>query len=159
MLRTRVGSRPLSIQVSAWRPDSGPGGIGVVAPAVGPDQSSRVYEQVHGSREELTYRAVLRSLELAEEVGARRVRILCPDESVTRQINREEPVPQGGRLPLLYIRVKAMMYTFERAEIAAVPEGRVRAAQRLAQAASRIPPRIKRPEPQTLLPMDLTPAA
>lgn len=139
MQAERSQTKVLQIQTAVCRPDSGPGGIGVAVPGVGPTVAGHIYEQAYGSREELLYRAVHRALELGKRLGADQVSVLCPDESVVRQINRETPVPQDGRLPLLYMRLKALMYTFRHAEVSAAPEGRVRAAQRLALAASRIP--------------------
>jgi ribonuclease HI len=142
-------TKTLVIETAVCRPDSGPGGVGVVARDVHPTVAGRICEQAYGSIEELTYRAVLRALDLGKRLGLERVSILCPNETIARQINRELPVPQESRIPMLYVRVKALMYTYKRAEIIAAPEGRVRAARKLAMAGSRIPVPVKK-EPRTL---------
>ncbi len=152
MRADRSQTRALQIQTAVCLPEAGPGGIGVAAPEVGPTVAGRVYEQAYGSREELLYRSVFRALELGKRLGVERFSVLCPDEAVSRQINREEPVPRQGRLPLLYMKIKALMYACGNAEVVFAPEGRVRAALKLAIAASRIPAR--RREPLTLFTAD-----
>ncbi len=149
MQADRSRSKPLRIEAAVCSQDTGPGGLGVVVRDAGPTVAGRLYEQAYGTREELLYRAVFRALELGKRLGADHVRVLCPDEEITRQINRETPVPQIGRLPILYIKVKTLMYTFGSAEVAAAPDGRVRSAHKLAVAASKIPQSAK-PEPRTL---------
>lgn len=149
MRADRLKTETLMMETAVCRPDSGPGGIGVVARNVHPTVAGRICEQAYGSVEELTYRAVFRALDLGKRLRLEQVSILCPNETVARQINRELPVPQEGRIPLLYVRVKALMYTYKQAEIIAAPLGRVRAARKLALAGSRIPVPVKK-EPRTL---------
>lgn len=149
MQADRLQTKNLMIETAACRPDSGPGGIGVVARNVHPTVAGRICEQAYGDAEELTYRAVYRALDLGKRLRLDEVSILCPNETIVKQINRELPVPQQGRIPLLYVRVKSLMYTYKHAEIIAAPEGRVRAARKLAVAGSRIPIPVKK-VPRTL---------
>ncbi|GEM_PF-2782038 len=153
MQADRSQTRSLKIQTAVCRPERGPGGIGVAVAGVGPTVAGRIYEQAYGAEDELMYRAVLRALELGKRLGVESVSVLCPNDTIARQINRAIPVPQQGRLPMLYVKVKALMYTFRHAEVVSVPDGKVRAAHKLALAASRIPVPVRQ-EPRTLFTLD-----
>ena len=145
------GSQTRSVQflTAAVSPETGPGGIGVVALNVCPTEPAGVYEQAIGTSEELLYTAVLRALQLGKRLGASEVTVFCPDEMVVKQINRELRIVTGGRLALLYIKVKALMYRFESARVVTASRSKVSAARKLALAASRIPV-PKKESPRTL---------
>lgn len=150
-------TNPIQILTAAYRTDSGPGGIGLVVRNAAPTAVGQVYEQSYGSIEELQFRAVLRALQLGKKLRANRICVLCPDESVVKQVNREVPVAAEGTLPLLYMQIKALVYTYRQAEVIAVSKSKVRAARRLAVAASKIPVRRKA-APRTLFDLDQTAA-
>ncbi len=146
-------TNPVEILTAVHQTDSGVGGIGVVVPNAKRTAAGRDYEQADGSLEELQFRAVLRALQFGKQLRADRVSVLCSDKSAVSQVNRETPVAAGGRLPLLYMQIRALIYTYQRAEVLAVPKSKVRAARRLAVAASRMPVRVSR-SPGTLFDLD-----
>lgn len=141
MQEEKPNGEGIRILVAAVCPESGPGGIGVVAINAPTIAGSRVYEQAEGTAESLHYRSVIRGLELARRLRAKKVLVACADEATVKQINQEMPVPQRGRLPLLYIKSRALMHMFTEARIVFVPRRVVAPALKLALAASRIPVR------------------
>ena len=143
--------KPEAVQImtAVHIPEVGPAGIGVTTANAPANAISRVYDQSYGSAEYLELRAILRALQLGRSLRAGSISILCPDETIARIANREVSLELGSPLVPIYMKIRALMYTFKLAEIRAVPRSRVEPARRLAIAASRIP--AQKPEPQRTL--------
>ncbi len=139
----RLQTESVQILTAVFLPKAGPAGIGVAAADMPATTISTIYEQAFGSAEYLHFRAILRALQLGRELRAERISVLCPDEDTVKLINRETPMESGSRLVPLYMRIRALMHTYRLAEVRAVPRSRVKPAQRLAAAASRMPVRKK----------------
>jgi hypothetical protein len=137
-------ARAVQIMAAVHVPEVGPAGIGVTTANAPANAVSRVYDQSYGSAEYLELRAILRALQLGRSLRAGSVSILCEDEAIARIANRQTPLELGSPLAPIYMKVRALMYTFKLAEIRAVPR-----ARRLAIAASRIP--AQKPQPQRTL--------
>lgn len=116
---------------------SGHAGIGVVAPIASPNTISSIREQAAGTRDYLYFKAVLRALQLGKHMNARNVSVLCPDEKTVDIVTRKVPLELGSPLAPLYIKIRALVYTFANAEIMVVPITRVEPAARLALAAGK----------------------
>ena len=142
-------ARAVQIMTAVYIPEVGPAGIGVTTANAPANAISRVYDQSYGSTEYLELRAILRALQLGRSLRAGSVSILCPDEMIARIANRDVRLEPGSPLAPIYMKIRALMYTFKLAEVRAVPKSRVEAARRLAIAASRIP--AEKPEPQRTL--------
>jgi hypothetical protein len=142
-------ARAVQIMTAVHIPEVGPAGIGITTANAPANAVSRIYDQSYGSAEYLELRAILRALQLGRSLRARSVSILCPDEMIARIANRDVHLEPGSPLAPIYMKVRALMYTFKLAEIRAVPKSRVEAARRLAIAASRIP--AQKPQPQRTL--------
>jgi len=146
MRAERLRTKSVQILTAVSNPESGPAGIGVVAANAPATVAGSIYEQALGSTEELYLRAVLRALQLGKQLHASSVSILCPDEYAVKLVNREAPIEPGSPLALLYMKARALMYTYQLAEVLAVPRSRVESAHRLAVAATRMPAAKKDPQ-------------
>ena len=142
-------ARAVQIMTAVHIPEVGPAGIGVTTANAPANAVSRVYDQSYGSAEYLELRAILRALQLGRSLRARSVSILCQGEVAAGIANREVQLEPGSPLAPIYMKVRALMYTFKLAEVRAVPKSRVEPARRLAIAASRIP--VQKQEPQRSL--------
>ena len=136
----------MRILTDVFIPDEGPSGIGIVATNAPSTSVGGIYQQAVGDPEELRLRSVLRALQFGKDLNAERICILCPDEVTVKLVNREMPLEPGSPLALLYIKIRALIYTYSQAEVRAVPRARVRPARRLAIAASRMPVRSSNPQ-------------
>jgi len=139
----------VQIMTAVHIPEVGPAGIGVTTANAPANAVSRVYDQSYGSAEYLELRAILRALQLGRSLRVGSVSVLCQNEVIARIANREAHLEPGSPLVPIYMKIRALMYTFKLAEVRAVPRSRVEPARRLAIAASRIP--AQRQEPQRTL--------
>jgi ribonuclease HI len=87
-----------------------------------------------GTNNEAEYRALLRALERARELGATRLRIHSDSELVVRQIEGRYRVREP-RLQELHRRATSLLAGFEEARVVHVPRERNREADRLANLA------------------------
>jgi len=152
MRAQRLRTKCVQIATAVFQPKVGPAGIGVVAAHAPATNVSSIHEQVFGGSDYLHLRAVLRALQLGKEIRARNISILCPDERVVKLVNREIPLEPGSPLAPLYMRIRALMYTYRLAEVRAAPRSRVQAARKLAAAASRMPARKVEPQRKLFTP-------
>lgn len=117
------------------RGNPGPAAIGVVVS--GPDGqpvdqlSERIGEATNNVAE---YRAVLRALERAKELGATELEIIGDSELVARQLNGVYKVKHAGIRPL-YEQAMAALRGFERWSIRTVPRAENARADALVNAA------------------------
>jgi len=134
-------AKPIRILTGACFADSGPSGIGVVAVNAPATSVGSVCEQTFGDEDELHFRSILRALQLGKDLGVGSILVLSPSDKIVKLVNREIALEPGGPLALLYIRIRALIYTYHRVEVRAVSKSRVRAARKLAVQASRAPVR------------------
>jgi ribonuclease HI len=130
----------------ASRGNPGPASIGVVIS----DTNGRVLLELGEALPERTtnnvaeYTAVIRALERAEQMGARKVRCLMDSQLVVRQLNGEYKVKHADMIPL-YRKVLDLIQRFDDVTFAHVPREMNAEADRLAnQALDR--PAGERPE-------------
>lgn len=119
----------------ASRGNPGPAAIGVVIT----DRQGRVLLELGEALERTTnnvaeYTAVIRALERARALGARRVRCLMDSQLVVRQLNGSYKVKHPDMLPL-YRRVLELIQEFEEVTFSHVPRELNAEADRLANAA------------------------
>jgi len=138
MQADKVQTKSVQILTAVFRPQTGPAGIAAVVANAPATAIGSIHEQAFGSAERLHFRAVLRALQLGRNLHARDISVLCPDEEVVKLINREAALEPGSSLTPLYVKVRALIYTYRLAEVRAVPRKRVVPAYRLAVAASRM---------------------
>ncbi len=146
MQTNRRTTKPLRVLTDAFIADDGPSGVGAVAVNAPSAYISSVFEQRMGPPEELYLRAILYGLQIGKELGACNISVLCPDETAVKIANRELALEHGSPLAPLYMRIRALIYTYAQAEVRAVPRSRVKHARSLALSASRMP--IRRANPQ-----------
>jgi len=137
MPREKLQTKSIQILTAVVSAKSGISGIGVVAPTVSSDRIRSIHEQDSGSSDYLHFKAVLRALQLGKILNSRNISVLCPDEKTVRVVNREEPLELGSPLVPLYIKIRALIYTYGTAEVLAVPKSRIGPARRLAVSAMR----------------------
>ena len=143
MRAEKLQTKSVQVMTAVARPETGPAGIGVVAINAPTEALSNIYEQALGNADDLQLRAVLRALQLGKQLHASNISILCPDEYVVKLVNREVALEPGSPLAVPYIKVRALMHTYQLAEVLAVPRSRVEPARRLAIEASRMPVHTK----------------
>jgi len=119
----------------ASRGNPGPAAIGVVIT----EPSGRLLAELSEALRPTTnnvaeYTAVIRGLERARALGARRVRCLLDSELVVRQLNGSYRVKHRDMLPL-YRRVLELIQQFEDVTFAHVPRDQNAEADRLANQA------------------------
>jgi ribonuclease HI len=119
----------------ASRGNPGPAAIGVVIQ----DSQGRVLLELGEALERTTnnvaeYTAVIRALERARELGARRVQCLMDSQLVVRQLNGSYKVKHPDMLPL-YRRVLELIQAFDDVTFSHVPREMNAEADRLANAA------------------------
>lgn len=119
----------------ASRGNPGPAAIGVVIT----EPSGRVLAEFGEALQPATnnvaeYTAVIRGLERARTMGARRVRCLMDSQLVVRQLNGSYRVKHADMLPL-YRRVLELIQAFEDVTFAHVPREQNAEADRLANLA------------------------
>jgi ribonuclease HI len=119
----------------ASRGNPGPAAIGVVIT----DPQGRVLLELGEALERTTnnvaeYTAVIRALERARALGARRVRCLMDSQLVVRQLNGSYKVKHADMLPL-YRRVLELIQDFDDVTFSHVPREMNTEADRLANAA------------------------
>lgn len=146
MQSARSGARPLRVLTDVFVSDDGPSGIGVLAANTPSPNNGSIYEQAFGKPEELSLLSVLQALKLGKNLNAERICVLCPDEITVKIVNRETPLQIGSPLAPTYMSIRALIYTYQKAEVRAVSRSRVRPARELAIAASRLPVRSSNPQ-------------
>src|SRR5438270_5227202 len=119
----------------ASRGNPGPAAIGVVIQ----DPQGRVLLELGEALQRTTnnvaeYTAVIRALERARELGARRVRCLMDSQLVVRQLNGSYKVKHADMLPL-YRRVLELVQVFDDVTFSHVPREMNAEADRLANSA------------------------
>ena len=119
----------------ASRGNPGPAAIGVVIQ----DPQGRVLLELGEALQRTTnnvaeYTAVIRALERARELGARRVRCLMDSQLVVRQLNGSYKVKHADMLPL-YRRVLELVQAFDDVTFSHVPREMNAEADRLANSA------------------------
>jgi ribonuclease HI len=119
----------------ASRGNPGPAAIGVVIQ----DRDGRILDELGEAMPPTTnnvaeYTAVIRALEHARALGARRVRCLMDSQLVVRQLNGEYKVKHPAMLPL-YRRVLELIQQFDEVTFAHVPRELNTEADRLANEA------------------------
>jgi len=119
----------------ASRGNPGPAAIGVVIT----EPSGRLLAEISEALRPTTnnvaeYTAVIRGLERAGALGARRVRCLMDSQLVVRQLNGSYRVKHRDMLPL-YRRVLELIQQFEEVTFAHVPRDQNAEADRLANLA------------------------
>jgi ribonuclease HI len=119
----------------ASRGNPGPAAIGLVIT----DPQGRVLLELGEALQRTTnnvaeYTAVIRALERARDLGARRARCLMDSQLVVRQLNGSYKVKHADMLPL-YRRVLELVQDFEEVTFSHVPREMNAEADRLANAA------------------------
>lgn len=135
----RLRTKTVQMVTAVHRPESGPGGIGVVVAGASTTSFGSVYEQAVGSPLYLEFRAILRALQLGKRLKAEEISILCSDDQAVKIINRELPIEPASGLVPMFMKIRALMHTYQVAEVRCVPRSRVEPARRLAITASRMP--------------------
>jgi len=136
----------LRVLTDAYVAEEGTSGVAAVAVNAPSAYVSSVYEQRIASPEELYLRGILYGLQIGKEIGTCNISVLCPDEIAVKIANRELPLEHGSPLAPLYMRIRALIYTYAQAEVRAVPRSRVKHARTLAQSASRMPAHRTNPQ-------------
>jgi ribonuclease HI len=123
------------------RGNPGPAAIGVVVSDPGGEPIDELAETIGGATNNVAeYRAVLRALERARELGATEVEIVGDSELVARQLSGAYRVKNRG-LRSLYEQALAALRGFERWSIRTVPRAENARADALVNAAlDRYPP-------------------
>ncbi|MHB0912019.1 MAG: hypothetical protein ACYC2Y_01060 [Armatimonadota bacterium] len=111
----------LQMQIAVRENASGPAWVWIAA------GRATTVEKATGDRTYLHLLGVLRALELGRNLRVESISVFCPDEAAARIANRELPLPAGSPLGPIYIRIRAMMHTYRRAELHA---GKMRARKR-----------------------------
>ena len=133
--------KSLKILTAVYHAKVGPSGIGVIAANAPILAAGCLCEQSLGSKDDLYFRSILRALEIGQRFRSENLVILCPDETTVRLVNRERGLPAGNPQIPLYVRIRALMYTFQSVEILSAARSTVGSAYRLAIEASRLPVR------------------
>lgn len=116
----------------AARGNPGPAGCGVYVPPNGPQPAEEHYEALGRTTNNVAeYRALLRALERARELGAAEVRIFSDSLLLVEQMSGRFKV-KAEHLKLLWQKAYLACKSFARFSIAHVPRERNREADRLA---------------------------
>lgn len=124
--------RTLTLHVDGGaRGNPGPAAIGVVIS----DESGAVIDEIAETIGEVTnnvaeYRALIRGLERAQELGARKVEVINDSELIAKQVNGAYKVKHPAMIPL-HQQAKAAFAKFDSWNIKSVPRARNAAADAL----------------------------
>jgi len=103
------------------RGNPGPAAIGVVASAPDGEVVAEVAERIGVATNNVAeYRALLRGLRLAAQLGAREIEVINDSELVAHQLNGRYKVKHPSMRPL-YEQAKAALRDFEHVRIRSVP--------------------------------------
>jgi ribonuclease HI len=117
------------------RGNPGPAAIGVVVSNPGGEQIDEISERIGEATNNVAeYRAVLRALERARELGATEVEIIGDSELVARQLSGVYKVKHPAMRPL-YEQAAAVLRGFDRWSIRTVPRADNARADSLVNAA------------------------
>lgn len=117
------------------RGNPGPAAIGVVVSGAGGEPIDEIAETIGAATNNVAeYRAVLRGLERASELGATEVEIIGDSELVARQLNGVYKVKHPAMRPL-YDQAMSSLRGFERWSMRTVPRSENARADALVNAA------------------------
>ena len=103
------------------RGNPGPAAIGVVASAPDGEVVAEIAERIGVATNNVAeYRALLRGLRLAAQLGAREIEVINDSELVAHQLNGRYKVKHPSMRPL-YEQAKAALRDFEHVRIRSVP--------------------------------------
>lgn len=117
----------------------GPSAIGAIIK----DQTDQIIARIsrgigHATNNQAEYRAVIAALEEAIRLGARQVRLNADSELIVRQLQGKYRVKNAALKPL-YQRVKQLLSRLESFTINHIPREQNKEADRLANAALKLP--------------------
>lgn len=121
--------------ISIYQTGDNSAGIGIYAKNLTTQTIERFYEQTSYNplKDENVYlHAIYRSLVLGKKFRTRNLEILCPSITAVNIVNRELPLEPGDSMVPLYIKIRALIHTYESAIIKPASQEMVAAAQKIA---------------------------